>query len=392
MLKDGGHFVKMVYAGRMKTGFANVAYVKSICETPITKTMDPDYFDNTCLQLEHAGQGYHNYQRYLSSWKQWNRFGNGTSDQHLRPPGFGLLYDNTTVIAQWINISDTVKESKKYGRAVNRVSMAMPHVGVFAAARYGDNDIMQPEELNSEGTYSLRASVPSPVMNILCANMNKTELEPIVYESWPGNHENVTGHNWTTELLQANATTKNTTVVDELFGWKTDNDKKFDDYPPVFPRFPAPFNTVMNHSSWGWGRQSIYLLGAGGGSALEGIYVVCKIHVTLTSKCSTQYNATGSGGSMEALCEDKDPQMAYIYSNSSEPESYGLADWRDVGFDWANSMSLNAGIDDGAASNARLLTQLILDKNDHGEYNLNPSLPSPAEALAVMSGCKYTIT
>ena len=61
---------------------------------------------------------------------------------------------------------------------------------------------MQPEELNSEGTYSLRASVPSPVLNVLCANMNETELAPIVYDMWP-NNENVTNANWND--LRANA-------------------------------------------------------------------------------------------------------------------------------------------------------------------------------------------
>jgi hypothetical protein len=321
--------------------------------------------------------------------------GNGTSDQHLRPPGFGLLHENTTVTAQWIDVIDTPKESKKYGRVVNRVSLAMPHAGVFAAARYGENDIMQPEELNSEGTYSLRASVPSPVLNVLCANLNETEMEPIVYAMWP-NSETVNMTSWVKDGIQANATTKNHTVVDELFGWTKKDDEKWSDYPPVFSRLPISFNTVMNHTSAVWGRESIYLLGAGAnmddGTALNGTYMVCKMHVTLTPKCTTQYNATGSGGSMEALCEDKDPNMAYRNSNSSEPESVALKDWRDVGTDWSNAMSLNAGISDGAASNARLLTQLMLKENKEGEVDLNPSLPSPAEALAVMAGCKYTPT
>jgi hypothetical protein len=392
MLKDGGHFVPMVLAGRVKTGFTNINYLQNTCETPITKTMDTNAAGSTCLQLEWAGQGYHNYQRYLSAWKSWNRFGNGTSDQHLRPPGFGLLHDNTTVTAQWIEVIDTPKESKEYERPVNRVSLAMPHAGVFAAARYGENDIMQPEELNSEGTYSLRASVPSPVLNVLCANMNETEMAPIVYDMWP-NSETVNMTSWVSTGIQANATTKNNTVVDKLFGWTKKDNERWTDYPPVFPRLPLPYNTVMNHTSAVWGRDSIYLLGAGAnmddGTALNGTYMVCKMHVTLTPKCTTQYNATGSGGSMETLCEDKDPHMAYRNSNSSEPESAILKDWRDVGYDWSNAMSLNAGLTDGAASNARLLTQLMLKENKDGEVDLNPSLPSPAEALAVMAGCKY---
>jgi hypothetical protein len=47
-------------SGRIKTDFANVTYVKNICETPIRN--DKKYGGSTCLQIEHAGQGYHNYQ------------------------------------------------------------------------------------------------------------------------------------------------------------------------------------------------------------------------------------------------------------------------------------------------------------------------------------------
>lgn len=51
-------------------------------------------------------------------------------------------------------------------------------------------------------------------------------------------------------------------------------------------------------------------------------------------------------------------------------------------------LSLNAGIFDGNASNARLLTQFpLFDQNAQpGMPQLDPSLPSPAEALAVMAG------
>ncbi|KAL5398848.1 hypothetical protein PMIN03_001855 [Paraphaeosphaeria minitans] len=389
MLKDGGHYTPMVYAGRVKTGFANLGYLTETCETPIPQAMDGGYFGTTCLQLQHVGQGYHNYQRYLSAWKSWNRFGNASSEQHIRPPGFGLLHENTTVTGQWIDIIDTTKESQKHGRAVNRVSLAMPHASVFAAARYGENNIMQPEELNSEGTYSLRASVPSPVLNVLCANVNETELEPIVYEMWP-NTETVNMTNWRSDGFQANANTKNTTVLDDLFGWTKKDDRRFSDYPPVFPKLPLPFNTVLNNTSVPWGRESVYLLAAGAnmddGTKLNGTYMVCQIRATLTPKCTTQYNATGSGGSMEALCEDKDPHMAYKFSNTSEPASVSLPDWRDVGTTWSDSMSLGAGLTDGAAANARLLTQLMLKEDKNGNVDLNPLLPSPAEALAVMAG------
>ncbi|CAO2651092.1 Nn.00g093890.m01.CDS01 [Neocucurbitaria sp. VM-36] len=385
MLKDG-MWDSMVMAAQIKTDFANVNYVKKLCQTPIRS--DEKNAGSTCLQIEHAGQGYHNYQRYLADWDTTAANGNGTTDQKKRPPGFGLFYENTTVTAQWINIVNTTEISKEHGRAVNDVSLAMPHSGVFAAARDERNGILQPEELNSEGTYSLRASVPSPVMNVVCANMNEEELKPIVYDTWNDELVNIT----TWQILWNNATTTNKTKVDSIFGW---DDKERVNYPPVFAKYPKPFNTIMNHTSHPWGRPSIYLLGQGGaeddGTDATGVYVLCKIHVSLTPECSTRYNVTGSGGTMEALCEDKTDNMAYLKSQPDAEYVKSITNWRDIGSDWSNSLSLNTGIVDADASNSRLLTQLILkpsnpDPKDF-QVDLNPALPSVGEALAVMSGC-----
>jgi hypothetical protein len=380
-----GSWRPTVMTGRVKTDIANVTYVKGLCSTPIRT--DPTEGGSTCLQIEHAGQGYHNYQRYLALWDQVSANGSGTSDQNKRPQGFGLLYENTTITGQWINIIDTAEVSKKYGRAVNNVSLAMPHAGVFEAAHARRNGILQPEELNSEGTYSLKASVPSPVMKVLCVNMDKDELAPIVYDTW--NDEKVDGSDW--DVLRNKATTTNKTKVDDLFGWNSDS---YVNYPPVFAKYPREYNTLMNHTSYPWGRAAIYLLGQGGvdqGSNMTSIFSLCKIEVAITPECTTQYNARSGGGTMEALCEDKADNMAYIKHNPDAKWIDRVANWKDIGYDWSNSLSLQTGIVDGNASNSRLLNQLmLLPKNDDREnlqVDLNPALPSMGEALAVMAGC-----
>lgn len=94
MLKSG-HWDNMVMVGRVKAEWANLNYLKQNCETPISASMGDEEYQNTCLQIDHAGQGYHNYQRYISTWKHVSDYGNGTSDQSKRPQGFGLLYENT---------------------------------------------------------------------------------------------------------------------------------------------------------------------------------------------------------------------------------------------------------------------------------------------------------
>lgn len=98
MLKDG-KWDSLVLAGRVKADFADVAYVKELCQTPIRT--DKANAGSTCLQIEHAGQGFHNFQRYLADWNIAVANRNGTSTQSDRPQGFGLLYENTTVTGQW---------------------------------------------------------------------------------------------------------------------------------------------------------------------------------------------------------------------------------------------------------------------------------------------------
>lgn len=245
---------------------------------------------------------------------------------------------------------------------------------------------MQPEELDSEGTYTLRASVVSPVMNVLCANMEEKELVPIVYQKW--NNAQVNGTSWIDQragLMDVD----NKTKVDDLFGW-TKQLENFQDYPPIFAKLPLSHNTIMNHTNFGYGRDSVYLLGRGGEEDNKDIYVLCKIHLSITPRCSTHYTATGSGGTMEAHCEDSADEMSYSKTHPEAPYVKSIPNWKDIAMDWANSLSLNTGIDDANASNARLLTQLILKPTrlDSGEVevDLDPKLPSAAEALAVMAG------
>jgi hypothetical protein len=313
----------------------------------------------------------------MSYWSATSKAGNGSTVLEQRPNGYGLLFDNTSVTPAWIEQVAVEDSSKKFGRIVNNVSLAMPHAGIFQAARDERNGIIQPDELDGLGIYSIHASVPSPVLHVLCANMNRSDLAPIVYEAWPNAITPVNG-SWSNLVPDKDKETSNKTAVDEIFGWdsKTANAK-----PPIFAKYPLEHNTIMNHTSFPWGRDSIYLLGRGVNTEGES-YVLCQMKVTMTANCSTRYNATGSGGTMEAICEDETDDLAYIRSVTNATSKAKQLDWPNIGEEWANSVSLNTGIVDANASNSRLLTQFILTKPE-----LNPGLPSPAEALAVMAGC-----
>lgn len=94
------------------------------------------------------GHSFHHYMQWLSLWTQSQDIGNGTSDQALRPAPVGIFYDNTTVKGSWLDSGNMTDLSAKYGRLVNNVTSAMPHTGLFAAARDPRNDILQPQDLN----------------------------------------------------------------------------------------------------------------------------------------------------------------------------------------------------------------------------------------------------
>jgi hypothetical protein len=188
---------------------------------------------------------YHNSQAFLETWTTIHGGGVGVSTNLTgRPQAPGMLFDNTTVLGSWVatNTSDMTANYVKFNRIVNNVTLAMPHAGIFNAARDQKNSILQPEELAGVGEYVISASVISPAVNVLCANINATALAPIVYTTWPNATTNTTdipgqkvawsGYQKDIAALMAHGTALNKTDVDDLFEWGFE---KYGRYPPVFP-------------------------------------------------------------------------------------------------------------------------------------------------------------
>lgn len=73
-----------------------------------------------------------------------------------------LLFDNTTVTGSWISESNITANFETFHRIVNDVTMAMPHAGVFFAARDERNGIIQPGQLEGLGEYNIKASGQIP--------------------------------------------------------------------------------------------------------------------------------------------------------------------------------------------------------------------------------------
>ncbi|QSS66300.1 hypothetical protein I7I51_07157 [Histoplasma capsulatum] len=372
------------FTGTVKTKFANVPYLLKNCLTPIPKDDDPVYGAGTCLQLSYVGQAYHNYREYISEWSLLAMGGNTSStDMNQRIVPAGTWNDNTTLRGSWIQEQDMVEISKKHSRMINNVTAAMPHAGIIAASRHPRNSLRQPSDFNGLGEFALRAAVVSPVVNVLCAGLTREEIAPLVYNEWPEVNGKVNVSTWLSappEGLWGEGERWNKTVVDDIFEF---GDHKL---PPIFPKLPIAYNTLVNGTLRFYIRDSLYILLASPPYITDPPYALCAIKAGLTTQCSTIYHATASGGNLAATCDDPHDNMRYNKDKKDIPLIEWDENWEDMSTEWANSLSLGAGITDGQASNARLLTQLIppLDPKTN-TYSLSETMPSVAEAFAAMA-------
>ncbi|KAK8220360.1 hypothetical protein IWZ01DRAFT_477327 [Phyllosticta capitalensis] len=372
-LRFGDEHPKSMFAQAI-THWANPERLQEQCKSPIPIAVDPTYRNSSCMDISYASQGFHDYEQYLSEWVTRTANGSVGTDKDSRAPAYSLWDSNVQVNGSWMDITAT----EWRGRIVNNVSLAMPHVSVLQASRDPTNNILQPEDLGGLGAYTVHASTPNPVVHVLCANMNRTELEPLVFSAWDNATLNTS--TWPAQVgFYGNDTwfENSTTVVDDLFRIG----EKYGQHAPIFPKYPEKYNTVLNQT-FSYGRVSVYLLGRDGDTEEER-YSMCQLKATLSPFCSTRFVAMHDGSSLSAQCDPEHDPMAYIKGNPDAASGWTTEtrDWPWIASEWGNSLSLNAGISDGKASIARILTQMILRKPE-----LDTNLPSIAETLAVLAG------
>ena len=90
----------MIY-GKVSTSFANTNYIMDQCDTPIPAAMDPDN-GKTCIQIEHAGQAYHNYMQYLTNWVDNTKSGNTSTNLTQRPGPVGIVRKSLTGVGDQV--------------------------------------------------------------------------------------------------------------------------------------------------------------------------------------------------------------------------------------------------------------------------------------------------
>ncbi|KAK2059964.1 hypothetical protein LY76DRAFT_625523 [Colletotrichum caudatum] len=391
-LKFGG-WESQTLSGYVLASYANPPFARESCQTPL-RDNDPAGIDTAgraCLEVQYAGQSYRNLMSFMGDWDAINR--NGTSatvDISHRPVGTALLYDNTTLTSAWIEVgsSNTTKNYESHGRIINNVTLAMPHPSVYDAATNPVNKILQPNDLSGVGEYAVKASVVSPALNVMCVNMSPDELAPLVYTEWPmgklnSNDTLVPGQrigplDWEQHVPVLSKTEwLNRTLVDNLFRWGEQYNRR----PPVFQLYPADFNMVTNTTA---ANDAIYVLTK---SASITNYTLCEMRSWVSPLCSTHFNISGTAGAhMHAHCDDPEDKDSYNHVHPEVTFSVPVVDWKNIADQWRLSMDINGGAQNNNASNARILTQFVL-----GEPQLNPLLPSMAEALAVYASSTLII-
>ncbi|KAF2970311.1 hypothetical protein GQX73_g3327 [Xylaria multiplex] len=362
--------------GLVRASYANPGFVNITCQTPLTN-IDVNSSAESCLNIWYSGRSYHSFTTFMTEWDASYKTENSTMHQLSdRPTGKHNLFDNTTMDSSWIETENgNIKANfNAHKRIINNVTLAMPHPGVYAAATDPINGILQPSELLGIGEYSLRASVVSPVINVMCVNMDKNEVAPLVYTEWP-QYDDYKPWDQQYVPIQPPLGWVNQTVVDDLFNWGDEVGRR---PPPFFRLYPID-NNMVTYVPDAY-TSSIYILAK---SQNLSDYTVCELSSWVTPKCSTAFKLSGtSGGYMKAHCEDPNDINAYERVAPQEmnftPPPTG--DWKNTVDYWQLSINLNGGITENNASNARVLTQFILDKPE-----LNPRLPSIAEALAVLA-------
>ncbi|KAG8414411.1 hypothetical protein J3459_014752 [Metarhizium acridum] len=107
-----------------------------------------------------------------------------------RPTPSSLLNGNKTMETSWIETEhrNVTTNFHKYGRIIDNVTMAMPHPGVFSAAELPRNNMPRVQD-GFVGEVAINASVVSPTVNVMCVNLKKEEIAPLVYMSWPNSRK-----------------------------------------------------------------------------------------------------------------------------------------------------------------------------------------------------------
>lgn len=129
--------------------------------------------------------------------------------------------------------------------------MAMPHPGVVDASLDPINGLSSPQDTGAE--LAIKASVPSPFVNVQCVTMSSSQIRSFVYTTWVNRNKTAcnetdgfVGAKWPLCMQYPNNTDHylNGTDFDDVFRWVESYGLRGN--PPVFPFLPADYNTMVD--------------------------------------------------------------------------------------------------------------------------------------------------
>ncbi|KAM0424505.1 hypothetical protein ACHAPT_010219 [Fusarium lateritium] len=362
------------------TWYGNPVYAARKCQPLLKENPDPNseiwndqasYYEFfNCLILQFSSQSSHDLYSYLLAWNNTDTTG---LELVQRPAGNTMLENNVTLEASWAepkykNVSQLYTQ---WGRIIDNATISLPHPRVWEAFRSPSSGILQPEDLGGLGGVNIKASVASPTLNVLCANVDEDELKPIIYEAWPeSNTKNVSewfaeGGNW-----------NNKTVVDDIFGWGDQEKRR----RPLFGEYPEDYGFFFPEQS-GEDETVQYVLTK---APNIGNYTLCQLRSWLSADCSTRLNIGGTPQpALEAHCGDDKDRHSYQQSLGSAEQVAGIEEtvgWAITGSILAEALKLFNVDTLGVSSNPSILTRLVLKTPE-----LPTDSPSMAEAFCVFT-------
>ncbi|KAF3282627.1 hypothetical protein TWF970_001377 [Orbilia oligospora] len=239
----------------------------------------------------------------------------------------------------------------------------MPHGSIVPSVRNVTlNNLVQPEMQSDFGNIDATASVLSPAINVICYKLNQTAVQWFISNNSSDTRQG---------LLDPEA--------QRIFNFDPSSSQSLSipsegQYlAPSFISLPPPFNVAI-FASAGYTDPSMYMLTAAN-ATISPSYTLCAIRSLLTSRCSTTYLSASGGGNVTTNCSP-DNQNSLSHSLPSTNHETYQSQFKDISTALAYALSLNVA--DAALS--RILG-IFATSTVPG---FNPSLPSVAEALAIL--------
>src|SRR5690348_14921563 len=115
------------------------------------------------------------------------------------------------------------------------------------------NGIIKPADLLGSGEYSIQATAVSPTINVMCVNVARDVIAPLVYTTWPNAtningsvpNQKIGGYNYQDDIPRKREHEfLNATAVDDVFRWG----RKYGRVPPVFRMVRPLGHSDMNET------------------------------------------------------------------------------------------------------------------------------------------------